>query len=125
MQELQLISLSLVIKFFPLFIIWLGICWHGVLQVDLKFIFIFRRLFYVRRLTKFVSGIGRAFFVLIKLVDQGWLESFLGLIKIISVKSSFLLQNILIEESKFTFSVGVSLGLLLIIFPDSLMRTKF
>lgn len=124
-QELQLISLTLFIKLFPLLIILLGICWHGVLQINLNLMYIFSRLFYVRRLTKFISKLGYTFFLLIKLVDQGWLEAFLGLTKLASVKSSFMLKNLFVVENKFTFSVGVSLGLLLIIFSGSLIRTKF
>lgn len=123
-QELELISLRLLTKLSPLIMILLGICWHGVFMVNVESIYIVRRLFFTRRLTKLFSVVGYLFFFFIKLVDQGWLESFLSWVKCSSIKNSFYIKNILMPESKLVFSVGVTLRLLIVIFLDSLMKNK-
>nr|APC60529.1 NADH dehydrogenase subunit 5 [Bactericera cockerelli] len=115
MQELELISLSLVIKLSPLIMILLGLCWHGVFMINVESMYMVSSLFFTSSLTKLFSVVGYLFFFFMKLVDQGWLESFLSWAKCFSIKNSFYIKNMLMPESKLVFSVGVTLSLLLVI----------
>lgn len=124
-QELHLVCLSFEQKILPILMVCLGILWHGVTQINLKFSYFSVNIFFIRRLTKIRRVIIQNFFMVIKSLDQGWLESILLNIKINRVSTAVWIKTILVSENNYFYSLGVTLIIILLVFPNSLRRTEF
>nr|YP_009048855.1 NADH dehydrogenase subunit 5 [Paratrioza sinica]AID54944.1 NADH dehydrogenase subunit 5 [Paratrioza sinica] len=114
-QELQLICLSLWFKMAPVLMICFGLIWHGVFSPKSGLLYMVVSLFYMSSLTKMFSFTGHFFFLVMKLLDQGWFESLMALMKSQSAALSFSTKKMFMLENKFTFSIGVTIIMIMII----------
>nr|YP_009501886.1 NADH dehydrogenase subunit 5 [Arytainilla spartiophila]AWU48851.1 NADH dehydrogenase subunit 5 [Arytainilla spartiophila] len=75
--ELNIICLS-VMKYLPLFMVFVGVIWQGSMSLKLKKIWEMNSLLFVNSLTSGMGMMSKSLMISMKLLDQGWLE---GLIK--------------------------------------------
>nr|YP_009500760.1 NADH dehydrogenase subunit 5 [Trioza urticae]AWU49103.1 NADH dehydrogenase subunit 5 [Trioza urticae] len=114
-QELHLVCLSFEQKILPMLMVCLGILWHGVTQMNLKFSYFSVNMFFMSSLTKMSSVIIQNFFMVMKSLDQGWLESILLNMKMNSVSTAVWMKTILVSENNYFYSLGVTLIMILLV----------
>nr|ATD53079.1 NADH dehydrogenase subunit 5 [Psyllidae sp. EMHAU-2015-Zz060501] len=111
--ELNLICLG-VSKYVPVFMLILGIAWHGKISLNMKMVWILSSLLYMNSLTKGLGVLIKIFFWEMKLLDQGWAEGMLMFNKILILKFSSVMKGF--SEGHFTiFSSGVILTTILFV----------
>nr|YP_009501990.1 NADH dehydrogenase subunit 5 [Trioza anthrisci]AWU49071.1 NADH dehydrogenase subunit 5 [Trioza anthrisci] len=112
-QELDFVCMSKLIKMSPLMMILLGMCWHGVFIKNKKTEYFMLSMFYISTLTKMLSKMILLFMIIMKMMDQGWFESMIYNLKLVSMSNSSFLKK---SSSSLTFSsLGVVLVMILMI----------
>nr|YP_009502016.1 NADH dehydrogenase subunit 5 [Trioza remota]AWU49090.1 NADH dehydrogenase subunit 5 [Trioza remota] len=106
-QELYLICISIMVKLMPLFIIMMGVCWHATLKLMKPVTWFVMGMLFMTNLTKMTSYLIMLSLMILKVVDQGWFESFIYNLKISTSKASYYLY-------KHSFSY-ISIGSMLLI----------
>nr|YP_009442191.1 NADH dehydrogenase subunit 5 [Calophya californica]ATN42467.1 NADH dehydrogenase subunit 5 [Calophya californica] len=112
-SELYLVSLSTISKILPLVLLISGVVWSGVSWFSLSKILMISSLMYLNPLSSGLMSMMYLQFMNYKLLDQGWLEGSLKMIKIIILKYSFWMKNFLTDFFYFS-SVGVLITLFML-----------
>nr|QKK36431.1 NADH dehydrogenase subunit 5 [Trioza erytreae]QKK36457.1 NADH dehydrogenase subunit 5 [Trioza erytreae] len=112
-QELDFIYLYVYIKYMPILMIIMGMMCYSLTFKNKKTEFFMKEMFYMMSITKMISLIFCIFYNLMKIMDQGWFESYLKNIKITLTKNSLIFSNI--SQDKMMFSLGTFLSMILMI----------
>nr|YP_010882009.1 NADH dehydrogenase subunit 5 [Cacopsylla fuscicella]WID86683.1 NADH dehydrogenase subunit 5 [Cacopsylla fuscicella] len=105
--ELNLICLGY-LKYFPLAMLLMGFVWCGKINLSVPGMWGFSSLLYMNSLTKSLGVLIKFFFVVMKLLDQGWAEGTLTFKKSLILRVSLLLKSSS-EKHLTMFSSGVVL----------------
>uniref|UniRef100_UPI0030FF3BB9 NADH dehydrogenase subunit 5 n=1 Tax=Egeirotrioza xingi TaxID=3132083 RepID=UPI0030FF3BB9 len=112
-HQLDLIMLNFSIKITPLLMIMLGVCWHGMTQKNQMIFFMLSSMFFLNTVTKNLSGMIQVFMKMLKLLDQGFLESGIFNLKKKSTQISLTLTKM--SQKSFLSSMGSFMLIILMV----------
>uniref|UniRef100_UPI0030FF1E20 NADH dehydrogenase subunit 5 n=1 Tax=Egeirotrioza rufa TaxID=3132082 RepID=UPI0030FF1E20 len=92
--QMDFIMLNFFIKIMPLCVLTGGICWHGVITKKKNMCFFLYNIFYLGTFTKNLSKFIIFFYKILKLLDQGFMESMMFNLKKNSINLSFVSMNL-------------------------------
>nr|AUT13412.1 NADH dehydrogenase subunit 5 [Mycopsylla gardenensis] len=120
-ENLNLIILSKLMKFLPLFLFMMSLIWHGILNSF--FLIYLNNMIYLSNLTKNLSIIYLYMNKSSQILDQGWLENFIFMQKNMILFFSFWMKNFFFNY--FIFSIlGLFFIMILFLFLNSLIKNK-
>nr|YP_009470629.1 NADH dehydrogenase subunit 5 [Mycopsylla proxima]AVF97051.1 NADH dehydrogenase subunit 5 [Mycopsylla proxima] len=111
-ENLNLIEINKLVKFIPLMMIFFSLVWGGILNS--MFLIYFNNMIYLSSLTKNLSIVYLFMHKTSKLLDQGWFESIILMLKNLILIFSFWLKNFLLNSSMFMILGLIFLMILLV-----------
>nr|YP_009501912.1 NADH dehydrogenase subunit 5 [Freysuila caesalpiniae]AWU48916.1 NADH dehydrogenase subunit 5 [Freysuila caesalpiniae] len=115
LMELHLINLNQLIKLLPLFMLVLGLMWHGVIMVNINYMYLLSFLMYISSLTKLMGFSFKLLFMYMKVMDQGWFEGIISVNKKLSINLSFWIKEVISSNMIYIMSLGMMMIIILII----------
>nr|YP_009470616.1 NADH dehydrogenase subunit 5 [Mycopsylla fici]AVF97038.1 NADH dehydrogenase subunit 5 [Mycopsylla fici] len=112
LENLNLIVMNKLIKLIPLLMIFFSLIWEGILNSI--FLVYFSNMIYLSSLTKSVGMVYLFMYKTSKLLDQGWLEMVLLMLKNLILLFSFWLKNFILNSSMFMILGLIFLMILLV-----------
>nr|AWU48825.2 NADH dehydrogenase subunit 5 [Allocarsidara bakeri] len=115
MNNLDFICLPLLVKILPIILLFVSVIMMNLLTLN-NLNYYLTELLYISSLTKSVSKLVELMFILVKVLDQGWLEMIMSLSKKLLIINSFWLKNVWGGGvNLYMYSLGVILLLLILL----------